>query len=107
MDTKSLLYGLIGFFVGGLLVATAATTFDKPHYQMNDMTAELNKKTGDDYDKAFIDLMIEHHQAAIDMATLSKDNAKHQEIKQLSGEIITAQQEEIDHMRQWQQNWGY
>lgn len=30
MDTKPLLYGLIGFFLGGLLVSIAATTFDKP-----------------------------------------------------------------------------
>lgn len=30
METKSLLYGLIGFFAGGLLVSIAATTFDKP-----------------------------------------------------------------------------
>jgi hypothetical protein len=29
MDTKPLLYGLIGFFLGGLLVAVAATTFEK------------------------------------------------------------------------------
>lgn len=37
MDTKPLLYGLIGFFIGGLLVSIAATTFDKPKdgaYQM-------------------------------------------------------------------------
>jgi hypothetical protein len=30
METKSLLYGIIGFILGGLLVAVAATTFDKP-----------------------------------------------------------------------------
>lgn len=30
METKPLLYGLIGFFLGGLLVSIAATTFDKP-----------------------------------------------------------------------------
>ncbi|CAN5134280.1 hypothetical protein BH09PAT3_BH09PAT3_1290 [soil metagenome] len=29
METKPLLYGLIGFFLGGLLVAIAATTFNK------------------------------------------------------------------------------
>ncbi|HET8884065.1 MAG TPA: hypothetical protein VFM68_01185 [Candidatus Saccharimonadales bacterium] len=39
MDTKVLLAGLIGFFMGGLLVSVAATTFDKPrtnaeHYQI-------------------------------------------------------------------------
>ena len=30
MQTKPLLYGLIGFFIGGFIVAVAATTFDKP-----------------------------------------------------------------------------
>lgn len=30
METKPLLYGLIGFFLGGLIVSVAATTFDKP-----------------------------------------------------------------------------
>ncbi len=29
MDTKALLYGLIGFFIGGLLVSVAANTFEK------------------------------------------------------------------------------
>ena len=41
MDTKPLIYGLIGFFLGGLLVSVAATTFDKsdpalqPHSSIN------------------------------------------------------------------------
>ena len=30
MDTKILLAGLIGFFLGGLIVSIAATTFEKP-----------------------------------------------------------------------------
>jgi len=30
METKPLVYGLIGFFLGGLLVSVAATTFDAP-----------------------------------------------------------------------------
>jgi len=29
METKPLLYGLIGFFIGGLLVSVAAHTFEK------------------------------------------------------------------------------
>jgi hypothetical protein len=37
MDTKSLLYGLIGFFIGGLLVSIAATTFENDRLQMNSM----------------------------------------------------------------------
>lgn len=120
MKTKPLLYGLIGFFLGGLLVAIAATTFNKPEEKqtantnssmssmsMDDMTADLKGKTGDDYDKAFIASMIAHHEGAVEMAKLSEKNAKHDEIKKLSTNIISAQEKEISEMKQWQMDWGY
>ncbi len=119
MQTKPLLYGLIGFFVGGLLVAIAATTFNKPvqneattsasmsSMSMDDMTADLQGKTGDAFDEAFIASMIAHHEGAVDMAKLSANNAKHDEIKKLSDDIISAQETEISQMKQWQSDWGY
>lgn len=116
MDTKPLLFGLIGFFIGGLLVSVAATTFDKPaassalagnNLSMAAMTESLRDKKGDDYDKLFIQHMIGHHESAVDMARLSKERAKHDEIKQLSNAIIAAQESEIQQMRQWQLDWGY
>lgn len=107
METKALLYGIIGFILGGLLVAVAATTFDKPATDMSQMTASLKDKTGDAYDAAFLTDMIEHHQAAVEMAQLSAKNAKHDEIKQLSRDIVSAQQKEINQMKQWQKDWGY
>jgi len=110
-DTKALLFGIIGFIVGGLLVSIAAATFDKPkqnnEMSMSNMTASLQTKMGDEYDKTFIAEMITHHQAAVDMAKLSATRAKHQEIKTLSTDIIAAQQKEIDRMKTWQANWGY
>lgn len=110
METKSLLYGLIGFILGGLVVSVAATQLtnnSSNELSMSQMTAELESKSGDDYDKAFIAYMIEHHQAAVDMAKLSASHAKHQEIKDLSLAIITAQEKEISEMKQWQSEWGY
>lgn len=117
MNTKSLLYGLIGFFMGGLLVSVAATTFDKPESKatdgtetsmtMDDMSAMLTGKSGDEYDKAFIEAMIDHHEGAVTMAEQSAGSAKHDEIKQLSRAIISAQQDEIAKMKQWQTDWGY
>ena len=74
---------------------------------MSEMTEQLKNKTGDDYDKAFIEMMISHHEGAIDMAELSASRAKHDEIKQLSQAIITAQDKEIADMKQWQRDWGY
>lgn len=117
METRSLLIGLSSFIAGGLLVSIAATTFEKPKESsqadnsmassMQETAGTLKKKTGNDFDKAFITEMIAHHQGAIDMAKLAKSNAKHEEIKQLSQEIVTAQEKEIGQMKQWQMDWGY
>ncbi len=74
---------------------------------MDDMVSMLKGKTGDELDKAFLEGMIPHHQGAIDMANLVLNNAKHEEIKQMARDIISAQQREIDMMKQWQKNWGY
>lgn len=74
---------------------------------MSGMMMELDGKTGDEYDKAFIEQMTEHHQSAIDMAAPGLKNAKHQEIKDLIEAIIEAQSKEIAQMQQWQKDWGY
>jgi predicted outer membrane protein len=74
---------------------------------MNDMTSSLESKSGDEFDKAFISLMIDHHQGAIEMANFAKTLAKHNELKKLADDIIVAQTKEIDQMKTWQQQWGY
>lgn len=74
---------------------------------MTQMTEQLGKKSGSGYDRAFMTYMIEHHQAAIDMAKLSKERASHEELKSLSQDIITAQEKEIAYMKQWRSDWGY
>jgi len=51
--------------------------------------------------------MIMHHQGAIEMANLAKQQAKHEEIKNMANDIISAQSKEIDMMQSWQTNWGY
>ena len=112
METKPLLFAVIGFLLGGLVVSFAATQLDEQagsgdEMTMTQMTEELADKSGDEYDAAFIASMIEHHQSAVDMAKLSATRAEHEEIKQLSEQIIEAQEREIAQMRQWQQDWGY
>ncbi len=74
---------------------------------MAGMTAELEGKTGDEFDKAFIEQMIMHHQSAIDMAAPAEKNASRQEVKDLARGIISAQTAEIKQMKQWQKEWGY
>jgi hypothetical protein len=74
---------------------------------MDDMIDDLQGKTGDDFDAAFIEGMIVHHEGAIDMAKQAQVSAKHAEIKAMAEGIITAQQKEIDQMTQWEKDWGY
>jgi uncharacterized protein (DUF305 family) len=111
MDTKALLFGIIGFLFGGLVVSFAATqledTASASEMTMSAMSEQLADLTEDEFDAGFITSMIEHHQGAIAMAKLAESRAKHEEIKELSQDIINAQRGEIAQMRQWQQRWGY
>jgi uncharacterized protein (DUF305 family) len=131
MKKESLLYGIIGLLAGVVIAGfvagqsvnnnhagmmnmmgiddknTQQSSTDHSTMSMADMTKQLEGLSGDDYDKAFIEMMIDHHQGAIDMAKLSDTRAKHDEIKQLSKDIITAQEKEIAEMKQWQKDWGY
>jgi uncharacterized protein (DUF305 family) len=74
---------------------------------MGQMTESLKGLSGDEFDKAFISSMIEHHQSAINMAAPGATNAEHQEVKDLTVAIVTAQTSEIQQMKQWQKEWGY
>lgn len=59
----------------------------------------------DQFDLRFINAMIPHHQGAIDMAQQALEKSKRPEIKQLAQDIINSQQQEIDQMKQWRQEW--
>lgn len=131
MKKESILIGIIGLLVGvGIAWATATLSVNNDNrgmmqmmgmnmsriqdksaghmgMSMNNMQMELQDKTGDDFDKNFIDMMIAHHQGAVDMAELAKQNAKHNEVKKMADDIISAQTKEIDMMKGWQVDWGY
>jgi uncharacterized protein (DUF305 family) len=74
---------------------------------MEDMMSGLSGQTGDNFDNVFLAEMIDHHQGAIDMARSAQQNAKHDEIKSLAAQIVTAQTAEISQMKVWQAKWGY
>lgn len=110
MNTKVLLAGLIGFFIGGLLVSVVATTMntgDNGNTNSMSATEMLEGKQGTEFDKAYIEHMIVHHQDAVDMSKLAEENAERQEIKDLANDIISAQTTEITQMEQWLVDWGY
>jgi uncharacterized protein (DUF305 family) len=56
-------------------------------------------------DQYFIEMMIPHHQDAVEMANLALTRAKHPEIKQLAEAINRDQTREIQQMRAWYKAW--
>ncbi len=73
---------------------------------MGGMNVDLGQlENAQPFDKAFIDAMTPHHQSAIAMAREAQTKAIHQEIKDLAGQIIAAQQQELDQMQAWRAQW--
>jgi len=65
----------------------------------NGMARQMVMENGKYSDKAFIDAMVPHHQGAIEMARVALKNAEHAEIKELSRNIISSQQAEIEELK--------
>jgi uncharacterized protein (DUF305 family) len=58
------------------------------------------------FDQAFIEAMIPHHQSAIEMAKVANQESENPRIKELAGNIMSAQKAEIEQMRRWQEQWN-
>lgn len=57
-------------------------------------------------DAMFAQMMIVHHQGALDMSTLAPTRAGSDEVKALATRIEKAQQPEIDQMTSWLRSWN-
>ena len=60
--------------------------------------AELSGLSGNDFDRRFLEVMVEHHRGAIEMAEEHRAEGENAEALRLSGSIIDAQTLEITEM---------
>lgn len=113
MNQKELFVGLVALVIGvgagyvlwGSSQEAVPANEHAMHMQMNNMMANLQGKTGDEFDKAFLAEMIVHHEGAVDMAEAALKNAKHEEIETMANAIISAQTSEIVQMKAWLSAW--
>ena len=63
------------------------------------MAKQMVMHNGKYSDKACIDAMVPHHQGATAMARVALKNAEHEEIKELSRNIVSTQQDEIEELK--------
>ncbi|MCU0660448.1 MAG: DUF305 domain-containing protein [Candidatus Pacebacteria bacterium] len=74
-------------------------------HTMSSMMAELEGKTGDAFDAAFLSEMIVHHEGAVVMAEAVLRSSNRSELITLANDIIAAQTKEIEMMKEWQKSW--
>jgi len=82
-----------------ILVLSACGASDEPG-------SEAGTPTGTDFDRAFIDAMVPHHEGAIAMARTAKEAGLSQpDLVQVADDILRTQQREIDRMKEWREQW--
>jgi uncharacterized protein (DUF305 family) len=57
-------------------------------------------RAAEDVDATFAEMMIAHHEGAITMAEVAKGRAEHDELKDLAGAIVDAQEREVEIMEE-------
>lgn len=70
------------------------------------MNGGLETLKGRAFDRAFLSMMIVHHQGAVDMSKTVLNNVRDPQVKKWTAEIIGVQQKEIGQMNAWLKTLG-
>ncbi|MFC3995015.1 DUF305 domain-containing protein [Nocardiopsis sediminis] len=65
----------------------------------DDQMAELEAADGEAFDTLYLELMIEHHEGAVEMAQTELEDGSYPEATEMAQEIVDAQEAEIEEMR--------
>ena len=68
--------------------------------------SHMQTMSGNQLDLMFIDMMVPHHQGAVELANDALAKAEHAEIKDLAREIVAKQTREIEQLQQWKNAWS-
>lgn len=80
-------------------------TLGLPAHEMG-MNMDASTLAGErPFDRAFIDMMVPHHQGAIRMARIELAAGENPELTRLAEAIIAAQAREIEQMNRWRVDW--
>ncbi|MBD2597036.1 DUF305 domain-containing protein [Nostoc spongiaeforme FACHB-130] len=112
MLSKSTIYGLVGILAGSTITALSFTYATRAAQQRLQSppcatTSTMPHKMAgtQQVDQHFIEMMIPHHQGAVEMADIALQKSQRPEIKQLATAIKADQTKEIDQMKAWYKQW--
>ena len=111
MPKKLAIYSLLALLAGGAISFSfnePADAHDTKPVADRPVTPASTTSPGSmsmEVDRAFIEMMIPHHQSANDMAKIALSKAKSPEVKRLAQKIIDEQTREIQQMRSYYRRW--
>ncbi len=111
---KALLLGIVGILVGSTAAAIAATNVVQAEQTSRLVISQMMPQqgmmmhgmmAGEKTDRHFIEMMLPHHEGAVQMAELALKLSKRPEIKKLAESIKSDQTREIAQMKSWYKQW--
>jgi uncharacterized protein (DUF305 family) len=88
-----------------VLAAFVLAACTAPNSAERDAASPAVPSTGQEFDESFINMMVPHHQGAVEMARIAQERSSRPEVLQMADDIIASQAGEIDQMRAWKQEW--
>jgi uncharacterized protein (DUF305 family) len=87
------------------LTLVSAAFAHNPNGQVDPMNASLQSLKGAEFEQSFLQQMTQHHRSGIEMAKLVSDHTKRPELREFAEKMIAAQQQEIEQMTKWLNEW--
>jgi len=84
---------------------TAAADLGMQEHYMGEAKDPSELSKARPFDRAFIDMMVPHHQGAIAMARTVLTGGKSAEVKKLAQAVVAAQTRGIGEMNTWRKRW--
>lgn len=96
----------IGLLIAAFTLITATIALaHNPNGKADPMNASLEALKGAEFEQSFLQQMIQHHRSGIEMAKLVSDHTKRPELQQFAEKMIATQQQEIEQMTKWLNDW--
>jgi uncharacterized protein (DUF305 family) len=79
---------------------------DMPEHVVVPIALEIERlKSAKPFDKGFIEVLLPHHQVAIDAAKVASLRATHGEVKALAKTTVERHEKEVDQLKAWYTRW--
>ena len=112
MNNKFAVYSLVTLLTASAIATSITNSVTAKEWnqaqapsQPNSNPTHQGMEKSTEVDKTFIEMMIPHHQGAVEMAQMAVNQAKNPEVKKLAESIIKDQNREVQQMQTWYKQW--